>query len=138
MLLLKSIPKSIMAEVAIKTSVFKLNAASTIPLIAPPVPKSPAINPDKTPPEIELVIVGFIAKCLKIKKIRLVIIKKQARNISKVLVGMYLLKIPPSITNNMAGIPTEKMSFLSNPFLKKTILVMLLDTWKMAVIPSTE
>ena len=73
---LKSTPKSIIAEVAIKVLIFKLNAANVIPLIAPPVPIIPATNPDKTPPKTEFFLVGFITNVLNFKKVKLVIIKK--------------------------------------------------------------
>ena len=55
MALLKSTPKSIKAEVAIKISFGNRNADKVIPRIAPPVPAIPAKNPDAIPPINRLV-----------------------------------------------------------------------------------
>ena len=52
------------ADVAINTVFFKLNADIVSPRIAPPVPKSPAENPDKLPPNKAYRIIGFITKSL--------------------------------------------------------------------------
>lgn len=138
MLLLASIPKSITADVAMNVSVVKLKAARVMPRMAPPVPSNPAIIPDKVPPNTEFKVVGFIFSVLKIKKTRLVTIKNTANNNSRVSGENVLLSKPPIITNSTAGIPMDNTSFLLNPFLKKNILVILLETWKRAVIPSTE
>ena len=80
------------AEVAIKASVFKWNAASVIPLIAPPVPINPAINPENTPPNIEFVKVGCNEKFLNINSNKLTATKKNASKASKSLVFKNLLK----------------------------------------------
>ena len=45
----------IKADVAIKTSLFRLNAANVIPRIVPPVPSKPATKPEMEPPIIEFV-----------------------------------------------------------------------------------
>lgn len=50
MVLDKSTPKSMAAEVAIYMLFSKLNAVIVSPRMAPPVPKKPAKNPDKLPP----------------------------------------------------------------------------------------
>ncbi len=92
MLLLKSTPKSIKAEVAIKVSIVNPNEVKVIPLIAPPVPIKPAISPEKIPPKTEFFIVGLSIICLKNKNVRLVIIKKQASIISNILELNKLLK----------------------------------------------
>ncbi|GAL01870.1 hypothetical protein JCM19314_1543 [Nonlabens ulvanivorans] len=64
---------------------------------------------------------------LKIKKTRLRTIKKTP-NIKPSIPGLtYLLKKAPIETNIIAGIPRYNNSLLSKPFLKKAILVTLLD-----------
>ena len=50
---------------------------------------------------------------------------------------MYLESSPPIITNITDGTPIFRSSFLSNPFLKRNTLLILLDKWKTAVSPST-
>ncbi len=62
-----------------------------MPLIAPPVPTIPAINPEKTPPKIEFFIVGFMVVFLKIIKNKLVAIRKIANTISNMAVCKNLL-----------------------------------------------
>ena len=99
-----------------------------MPLIAPPVPTTPAIKPEKTPPKIEFFIVGFMVVFLKIIKNKLVTIKKIANSISNSTVCKNLLIYAPIITKITAGIPTQITKFLSKPFLKNAILVILLDT----------
>lgn len=79
---LVSTPKSITAEVAIKTSVFKLNAAKVIPRIEPPVPMSSAINPENVPPSKEFKVVGLSDKFLISKNAKLITIKKIVSPIS--------------------------------------------------------
>ena len=110
------------------TSILRLYAAKTIPLIAPPVPNNPAMNPERIPPPIELDKVGFTARFLKIRKTKLTIIKNDAREICSTFVSIYLLQNAPATTKRIAGMPIEMTSFLSNPFLKKAILARLLDT----------
>ncbi len=127
MLLLESINKSIVAEVVINTSMFKLKDAKTRPLIAPPVPTNPAINPDKVPPTIELKAVAFIVKFLNNKNIALMTIKKKARKSSSVFTGKNLLKKAPVTTVSIAGMPMFIISLRLNPFLNKTILDTLLQ-----------
>lgn len=83
MLLLKSIPKSIMADVAIKTFFSRLKEARMRPLIAPPVPNNPAAMPERAPPETELANVGFKINFLKINSIKLIEIRKTERAIDK-------------------------------------------------------
>jgi len=61
-----------------KTSVFMLKAARVIPRMAPPVPTTPAIKPDNTPPLMELVMVGFISNLLNTRNVRLVAIKNES------------------------------------------------------------
>ena len=127
-----------MADVAMKTYVFMLNAAKVIPRMAPPVPSTPATKPDKIPPPMELRIVGFTSSFLNIRNVMLVQIRNMASAISRISEAMYLLMNAPMMTNITAGIPNESTTFLSNPLWKNAILVMLLETWTMAVIPSTE
>lgn len=109
-----------MADVAIKTSFSRLKAASVSPLIAPPVPKSPAVIPDNAPPLTELNTVGCNFRFLKIINTMLIARRKTEREISSNLLLQYLLKKEPKITNKTAGIPMLIMSFLSNPFLKQS------------------
>ena len=70
----------------------------------------------------------FITKFLKIKKNKLVNIKKTASTFSINLAFINLLKYAPIITKITAGIPIVIISFLSTPFLKTAILVILLET----------
>jgi hypothetical protein len=91
--------KSITADVAIKTSVLRLNAARVIPLIAPPVPNIPAINPDKAPPIIEFVLVGASTIFLLIINTKLVATKNTPRQISRIFVSRNLLRYAPAMTN---------------------------------------
>lgn len=49
-----------------------------------------------------------------------------------------LLKYAPTETKMIAGIPKYRARFLSNPFLKKAILVTLLERWYKAVMPKTD
>ena len=79
MVLLKSTPKSIMAEVAINLFLSSLNAARVIPLMAPPVPNKPALNPEKVPPIMAFHEVGNIFKRLKNKNTKLKTIRKAPR-----------------------------------------------------------
>ena len=127
MLRLKSMPMSIMADVAIKISMSRLKAANVNPRIAPPVPKNPAVIPDKAPPLIELKNVGF--SCIFLKRINAVLstIKNIERQISSNLWLKNLLRNAPRITNKTAGIPMVRISLLSTPFLNKTILDILLE-----------
>ena len=127
-LLLESIARSIIAEVAMKDSILRLYAARVIPLMAPPVPNNPATKPETIPPPIELDKVGLSARFLKISNSKLVTIRKNERAISRTFVSMTLLRNAPAITKITAGTPIESTSFLSNPFLKKTIFARLLDT----------
>ena len=87
--LVESIKKSIKAEVAIKTLFSKLNAAIVNPLIAPPVPRSPAENPERAPPEIAFLLVGEIIKSFFKRKRRL----KPTRNIPSIISKILLLII---------------------------------------------
>lgn len=128
MLLLVSIPKSMMAEVAINISFSRLNAARVIPLIAPPVPNNPAKKPDITPPPMEFFRFGFNSKFFKINKVELNKIRKIESAISRYFVPMYFPNIAPTITKSIAGIPIERINFLSNPFRKKNIFDKLLKT----------
>ena len=127
MLLLRSIPRSMTAEVAIKISLGRSNAANVNPLIAPPVPNNPAVIPDKVPPLNEFINVGFTDKCLKINNSKLIEIKNTDREICNNLVSKNLLKKAPIITKIMAGIPILMISFQSTPFLKNAIFEILLD-----------
>ena len=66
----KSTPKSITADVAMKQFFSRLKAANVMPRIAPPVPKSPAAKPDKEPPAIELKNVGLRVRFFKLTVVR--------------------------------------------------------------------
>jgi hypothetical protein len=80
------------------------------------------------PPPIEFFKVGFKASLLKIKRLRLTVIRKIDRKISRNLVSINLLMKDPTITNTTAGIPMVKTSLRLNPFRKRKILVRLLET----------
>ena len=58
--LLASTPKSMAAEVAIKTFFSNSNATRVSPRIAPPVPINPAKKPETVPPAIKLKL--FLAR----------------------------------------------------------------------------
>lgn len=105
MLLLKSIPKSMIAEVAIKTSFSRLKAAKVKPLIAPPVPSKPAVIPDNAPPETELTSVGFSTNFLNIKSRRLIEIRKMESAMDKYVLSINRVRYAPRITKATAGIP---------------------------------
>ena len=107
------------ADVAIKTSVLRLKAASVIPRIAPPVPNNPAVIPENIPPRIEFLTVGFTSNDLKERNEILIITRKQAKMNSKMVVSTYLLNLAPIMTNITAGIPIVAISFLSKPVLKR-------------------
>jgi len=66
-----------------KTLFSKLKAAIVSPLIAPPVPKSPAEKPDKIPPVMAFLLFGFMIRFFFIKNSRLNPTKKTPRIISK-------------------------------------------------------
>lgn len=65
------------AEVAMNLFLSSLKAAIVIPLIAPPVPSSPALKPDKVPPKIAFFILATTANLLKIKNNKLETIKNK-------------------------------------------------------------
>ena len=75
--------KSMKAEVAIKTLFSRLNAAIVNPLIAPPVPRRPAENPDNIPPKTEFFLLGVTTRSFLYKKTELKTIKNNPRKISK-------------------------------------------------------
>ena len=81
-----------MADEAINTCIFMLNADNVRPLIAPPVPIIPAKNPDKIPPKILFEIVGFIFAFWKKNKIALNTIRKTDNTNSNHMVEINLLQ----------------------------------------------
>lgn len=137
MVRVRSMKKSINAEVAIKTLFSRLKAAIVNPLIAPPVPRSPAENPERIPPLMAFLFVGEMIKFCLIRKSKLKPIKNMAKRISKIPPANILERRPPIMTKATDGIPIFNNSFLSKPFLNNMILLKLLVTWKIAVIPKT-
>ena len=116
------------AEVATKTDFSTLNAAIVMPLIAPPVPSNPAKKPDKLPPiKLFFLLASNFNSFLMIKRI-LNPIKKNANTSCRYFTLIYLLANAPMITKRTAGMPIWNKIFLSNPFLNKAILEILLNT----------
>lgn len=75
-----------------------------------------------------LLEVGLTTNSFLINNNKLNAIKKTANTISKTLLSKNWVNIPPIITKTTEGIPMDNNSFLSNPFLKSVILLMLLNT----------
>lgn len=133
---LKSTPRSIAAEVAINTSLDNANDASVSPLIAQPVPMSPAKVPAMVPPQI--IHAGFLGKmiCLANNSYALIATKNTPNTILSTCTPTYLDPIAPAITPIMLGMPIHMNAFLSMPFWNKYNLDMLLDTCSILVRPS--
>lgn len=115
------------AEVAIKAFFSKLKAAIVKPLIAPPVPNSPAEKPDSAPPLIAFLLFAGITNSFLYRKRELKAIRKRASIISSITLSSILLRKPPKMTNTTEGIPICKSNFLFRPFLKSIILLRLLE-----------
>ena len=75
--------KSIKAEVAIKALFSRLKAAMVKPRMAPPVPRSPAENPESEPPTIAFRALGLKTISLLIRKSKLKPTRKIPRIISR-------------------------------------------------------
>lgn len=69
----------------------------------------------------------FISSFSLNRKIALKLIRKIPKAISKYFVLKYLLAIAPITTKITEGNPIFSNNFLSNPFLKSAILLMLMD-----------
>lgn len=121
-ILVISTAMAIIAAVAMYFSFGRLNAVKNAARRAPPVPTSPAKNPEIPPPRMLLVVVGLNCRV----SLKNEIIEYKARNIPRmarsISWGRYFARNAPRIVNKILGNPNFKMRLFSMPYLKKAIL----------------
>lgn len=109
------------AAVAIYFSFGKSNDVKKAARRAPPVPTSPAKNPEMPPPMMLLVVVGLACKSFFKSDMTEYRARKMPRIAFRVSCGRFFAKKAPMIVNNMLGNPNFIIRFLSMPYLKKAI-----------------
>ena len=129
---------SIAAEVAMKTSLRRSNAANVIPRTAPPVPTNPAMPPDNAPPSTALRVVAASRQRGRNSIHPLSASRNTASVASSQRLGNHAVARPPSTANSTDGRPNRNNRSRSMPPRNKPSLLMLLARWNSAVMPSTD